>query len=300
MEPSIRMHRFETIRSTCRYVEGQRLWFGKASLTATAVKVTGWLGFRRYVRRVLLDDLQSVSRRPETIRSNIAFRLMDSSIWSAEVSAPGLWRIEAAQRIRAINPDRAGDGDEVIMSVSSYPPVAGPVVDKPTFRESIIEEPPIEEIVAEESVAEEPVAEESPIEEIVAEESVAEEPVAEEPIVEEPDTDDPAVGVPIGEWLAGSPSLSPSAAVVPEIAVEFADPVPVNYSLTEAYSAAVGPVEPEAPWADPEPEPSDVTSSADLEQAPGWRPIHLFVSGKRVATGWKPIDDLDSRGMAGN
>ena len=140
MDSSIRMHPFETIRSSCRYVDGRRLWLGKATLTATAVKITGWRGLRRYVRRVLLDDLQSVSRRAETAHSNISFRLTNGSTWSANVSAPGLWRIETAQRIRAIHPDRAGDGDEAVMNVSTWPPVVeAPVVEAPVDKSAAAE-----------------------------------------------------------------------------------------------------------------------------------------------------------------
>jgi hypothetical protein len=149
------MKRFETIRSSCRYVDGTRLWFGKAALTASAVRISGWHGFTRYSRRVLLDDLQSVSRRPETPRSNIAFRLVDNSIWSAEVSAPGLWRIEAAQRIRSINPDRIGDGDEVVMTVSSWPSVVErPVVAEPIVPEQVVEAPVVSEPIVPERAEE--------------------------------------------------------------------------------------------------------------------------------------------------
>lgn len=254
------MHLFETIRSSCRYVDGRRLWLGKATLTATAVKITGWLGLRRYVRRVLLDDLQSVSGRAETAHSNISFRLTNGSTWSADVSAPGLWRIESAQRIRALHPDRAGDGNELMMNVSTWP-----------------------------RAAEEPPASQPP---------TAEEPPAELPAAEEPPVSQPTLAEsPVAEALdASTPTIrSADPEVVPDDPVEPAEPF---YSLNEAYVAAeIGRTpDTEAPTNEFDAaQPASVPISGP-EPAPKWRPIRFIVTEEYPPSGWQPIDDPESPG----
>lgn len=268
VDSSIRMHRFDTIRSSCRYVQGKRLWLGKATLTATAVKITGWRGLRRYVRRVLLDDMQSVSRRADSAHSNISFRLMDGSIWSVNVTAPGMWRIETAQRIRALHPDRAGDGDEMVMNVSTWPPADEPVSahgeapPAPMSDEGQVEEPP--------AAAPPPPA--------------AAPPPADLPVVE--------------EWLDGPRSIIPSA--MPEPDIEVPDLVDPSYSLKEAYLSAAGTRESdsEAPWKESDAGQTAYPSILDLKPAPEWRPVHVIVSGAHSGTGWKSIHDLDSHGLA--
>lgn len=141
------MQRFDTIRSECRYVDGRRLWFGRAVLTGTAVEVSGWMGLRRFGLRIALDDVAGVSRRLDARRSNLSLLMENGPTLSVLVSAPGLWRLEVMQRIRALHPERSGDADESVLGASPVPPqVSGSAEPGPTLEPPVDDRPvPIEE-----------------------------------------------------------------------------------------------------------------------------------------------------------
>ncbi len=128
-------------------MDGRRLWFGRAVLTGTAVEVSGWMGLHRFGLRIALGDVTAVSRRLDARRSNLSFLMENGPTLSILVSAPGLWRLEVLQRIRALHPERSGDADESVLGASPVPAqYPGPAEPGPTLEPPILDRPtPLEE-----------------------------------------------------------------------------------------------------------------------------------------------------------
>lgn len=89
----------ETLYSRCRYVGNNRLYMGRAVLTHTDLRVTGWSGAHHVVYRIPLDAVTRLERASRKREPMLVVETKDGAELALGVSAPGLWRWAVRQRL---------------------------------------------------------------------------------------------------------------------------------------------------------------------------------------------------------
>jgi hypothetical protein len=95
--PSI--HPKETLFSTCRHLDGERLRRGRAVLTPVELLVSGWSGVHRVSLRIPLKGIERVERSSDGEEPTLVVETRKGARHSVDVSAPGLWRRSMLDRL---------------------------------------------------------------------------------------------------------------------------------------------------------------------------------------------------------
>lgn len=94
--------RAETLTSRCRYLGTERLYLGRAKLTESELRVSGWARSRHVSMHLDLSDVESIERLSSAREPMLDVHLADGRSLVLGVSAPGLWRWAIRQRLHAV------------------------------------------------------------------------------------------------------------------------------------------------------------------------------------------------------
>lgn len=89
----------ENLYSRCRYVGDDRLYMGRAVLSPTDLRVTGWTGAHHLSVRIPLVTVTGLERSSRGREPMLVIETTDGSRLALGVSAPGLWRWAIRERL---------------------------------------------------------------------------------------------------------------------------------------------------------------------------------------------------------
>jgi hypothetical protein len=111
----------ESLKSSCTYYNGRRLWFGRIALMSRVLDVRGWRGGRLFREQVRLEDVSSVARGNDSTTGNLILGLHDGGEKTLTVTAPGIWRMQIDYRLRRIASANGAKPDASTEDASDLP-----------------------------------------------------------------------------------------------------------------------------------------------------------------------------------